>query len=90
MPPVERRYPKKEFARRGDAIYEEKVAPALRPKDKGKLVAIDIDSGDYEIAADELKACDRLRERRPEAQIWLKRVGFPYVHRIGVPGDPTA
>jgi hypothetical protein len=83
MPPLERRYPKEEFRRRGDAIYEQKVEPTLRPKDKGKLVAIDIDSGDFEIAKDELKACDRLRERKPEAQIWLKRVGSQYVFRTG-------
>ena len=55
MPGVERRYPKEEFARRGDAIYERVVAPRLSGRDKGKFVAIDIESGEYEIDKDELR-----------------------------------
>ena len=32
-----------EFARRGQAIYDQTVRPALRPEDEDKFVAIDID-----------------------------------------------
>jgi hypothetical protein len=83
MGSVERRYSKEEFARRGDAIYENDVRPLLKPNDKGKFAAIDIESGLYEINADELKACQKLRKRIPDAQIWMVRVGYRYVHRIG-------
>lgn len=83
MGSVERRYSKEEFARRGDAIYEKDVRPQLKPTDEGKFAAIDIDSGIYEIDADELKAGNRLRARIPEAQIWMVRVGHRSVHRIG-------
>ncbi len=83
MTPVERRYSKDEFARRGDAIYEAQVRPHLKAADKGKFVAIDIETGEYELAADELSACDRLRSRIPEAQTWLVRVGYSYVFRLG-------
>jgi hypothetical protein len=78
-----RRYEKDEFARRGDAIYERDIAPHLKPADKGKFVAIDIETGEYEVAADELAACDGLRVRVPDAQAWLVRVGYPYVYRFG-------
>ena len=37
-------------------------------------VAIDIESSDFEID-DELAAIDRLRERLPDAQIWMVRIG---------------
>jgi hypothetical protein len=86
MRSIKRRYSKREFARRGDRIYENDVRPLLKPADKGKFVAIDIESGAYEIDADELKAGDRLRARVPEAQIWIVRVGHHSVHRIGGPG----
>jgi len=83
MDSVKRRYSKEEFARRGDAIYENDVHPQLKPTDEGKFAAIDIESGMYEIDADELKAGNRLRARIPEAQIWMVRVGHRSVHRIG-------
>jgi hypothetical protein len=83
MSSTERRYNKEEFARRGDAIFESNVCPQLKPEDDGKFVAIDIESDAYEIDAEELPACDRLRARMPQAQIWLVRVGSQYVHRFG-------
>ena len=83
MPVKKRRYPKEEFARRGDAVYAAKVLPRLKPHDRGKFVAVDIETGEYEIAKDELTACDRLDARIPGAQTWLVKVGSPHVHRIG-------
>jgi hypothetical protein len=80
---INRRYSKEEFVQRGDAIYENSVRPQLKADDDGKFAAIDIDSGMYEVDGDEMKACDRLRARAPEAQIWLVRIGSPYVHRFG-------
>ncbi len=80
---TQRRYSKEEFARCGNAIYEQEARPQLKPADKGKFAAIDIESGIYEIDADELKAGNKLRKRIPEAQIWMVRVGHRSVHRIG-------
>jgi hypothetical protein len=83
MATIKRRYGKEEFARRGDAIYESVIRPNLSPDDAGKFVAIDIDTGEYDMDADELTAGDRLRARLPEAQIWVVRVGSRSVHRFG-------
>jgi hypothetical protein len=83
MARVKRRYSKKEFARRGDSVYEKNVRPELKADDDGKFAAIDIESGKYEIDADEMSAGDRLRARIPAAQIWVVRVGSDYVHRFG-------
>ncbi len=83
MASTKRRYRKEEFARRGDAIYENDVRPELKADDEGKFAAIDIESGMYEIDADELKAGNKLRKRIPDAQIWMARVGSRSVHRIG-------
>ena len=83
MGSTKRRYSKEEFARRGDAIYENDVRPQLKPDDEGKFAAIDIDSGMYAVDVDELQAGDRLRARIPDAQIWMVRIGSRYVHRFG-------
>lgn len=83
MTATKRRYSKEEFARRGDAIYEKDVRPQLKADDDGKFAAIDIESGEFALDADELKACHKLRKRIPEAQIWMVRVGYRTVHRIG-------
>jgi len=83
MAATKRRYSKEEFARRGDAIYENEIRPLLKTGDEGKFVAIDIESGMYELDADELRACQKLRARVPEAQIWMVRIGYRAVHRFG-------
>ena len=84
MPVKYPRYSMEEFHRRGDEIYERDIRPRLGPKDQDKFVAIDIESGKYVMAADESSASHRLRDRVPDAQIWLLRVGTRYVHRFGI------
>lgn len=83
MASQQRRYTKEEFASRGDAIYESDIRPGLKTNDEGKFAAIDIESRTYEIDEDELMACDRLRGRVPDAQVWLVRIGSRYLHRFG-------
>lgn len=83
MPATQPRYAKKEFAERGDAMYERKIRPLVESGNEGKFVAIDIETGAYEIDTDELAASDRLVARVPDAQIWLKRIGSRYVRRFG-------
>jgi len=75
------RYSREEFARRGDEIYESDVVPRVGEEDKGKFVVIDIETRAFEVDRDELAAMDRLRARNPDAQLWLRRVGFPYASR---------
>ena len=71
---------------RGRAIYMKKIRPLVYPKETGKIVVIDLRTGDYEIGADqwdEIPVETRLLERRPDADIWRKRVGFQTVHAFG-------
>jgi len=75
--------PIEETARLGDAIYEKKVRAHVEPEHMGDVVAIDVDSGDYEVAEDALAAARSLRDRRPNADVWLMRVGSRWLDRIG-------
>ena len=86
MTPAKRRYSKQEFARRGDALVERKVRPNLTAADEDKFVAIDIETGEYELDKNEMKAADRLRRRVPDPQIWLVHVTLGYLHRFGAAG----
>lgn len=83
MASTKRRYAKEELAGRGDAVYETRVRPHLKPDDEGKFAAVDIETGAYEVAEDELTACDKLNARLPDAQVWLVRIGSCYLHRFG-------
>jgi hypothetical protein len=83
MASTQPRYSKEEFARRGDEIYERDLRSKLEPRSNGQFVAIDIETGAYEVDPDEFAACDRLLTRIPEAQTWLKRVGSRYTRRFG-------
>ncbi|MBD1824971.1 hypothetical protein H6F51_21110 [Cyanobacteria bacterium FACHB-DQ100] len=78
------RYSKEKFARRGDEIYESQVRPQVEKGNHGKIVAIDIETGAFEVADEILTATDRLFERIPDAQPWIVRIGHRAVDRFGV------
>ena len=76
-------YSKEEFARRGDAIYETQIRPLVEAENHGKIVAIDIETGAFEVADDTMTATRRLRERIQDPQPWVVRIGYRAVHRFG-------
>jgi hypothetical protein len=78
------KYSKEEFARRGNEIYETQVRPQVEEGNHGKIVAIDLDTGAFELAKDTMIASDKLLERYPDAQIWRVRIGHKGVHRFGL------
>jgi hypothetical protein len=77
------RYSKEEFARRGDEIYESQVRQQVEEGNHGKIVAIDIETGAFELADDTMVATRQLYERLPDAQPWVVRIGYRAVHRFG-------
>ena len=83
------RYSREEVARRGDEIYDRRVLPRLAPRDEGKLVLIDVETGDYEMDRDEIAASDRLLARHPDAQVWMRQVGSRYARRFGPRSQTT-
>jgi hypothetical protein len=83
MDSLQPRYSKEEFARRGESIFERDIRPHLKGAPANHFVAIDIETGAYEVDKSELAASDRLLARHPNAQIWLRRVGSRFAHRFG-------
>ena len=83
-----------DVAAAGRAVYE-RLRERLEAEAWGRVVVIDVKSGDYEIAENHLVVALRLRERRPGAYTWAERVGYPTVTRLGAgyrpgPADPPA
>jgi hypothetical protein len=77
------RYSKEEFAQRGDEIYDSQIRSKVEEGNHGKIVAIDLETGAFEVDASEIVACDRLEASHPEAQIWMVRIGSRHVRRFG-------
>lgn len=84
-PTQQPRYSKDEFTRRGNALYEEQVRAQVeqQPGSRGKVVALDIETGQFEMAGDAIAASDKLLAHVPDAQIWFVRVGSRALHRFG-------
>lgn len=77
------RYSKAEFVRRGTELYETQIRSQVEAGNRGKLVAIDIETGAFEVADTAIAACDRLYEQHPDAQPWVIRIGHDAVYRFG-------
>jgi hypothetical protein len=59
------RLSKEEHARLGTTIYEQRVRPQVEADNQGKIVAIDIETGAFEVAEDTLTASERLLAHYP-------------------------
>ena len=73
--------PPSEISTKGEAIYE-KLREKLEADHWGDVVVIDIFSGDYEIAPDDLTATLRMFERRPHAMTWGTRIGIGWIYQM--------
>ncbi len=77
------RYSNTEIADRGQALYDRTLRDKLEPSERGKLLVLDIDTGEYEIDTDDVAAVKRARAKRPDGAFYILRVGYSTVYRIG-------
>ena len=76
-------YTKEETARLGREIYDRDIRPTVERDHDGRFLVVDVTSGHYEIADDELTAFDRAGEKNPGGAFFLLRVGRRAAHRLG-------
>ena len=74
---------KDEFTERGKNVYK-LLKPKLEKKFKGKVIAIEVDSGDYVIGSDELDAALKAQKKFPHKIFTFIRVGYPAVHKFRI------
>jgi hypothetical protein len=76
-------YSSDEIARRGQALFDREIRSQLDASAHGKFLALDIETGEFEIDADERAALKRARAKHPDAALYLIRVGHPTAYRLG-------
>ena len=74
---------REETARIGKEIYERDIRRLVEADHFGKVVAIDVGSGSYALGKNAIDASESLRNQRPDAQVWLMRVGHRALYHFG-------
>lgn len=78
----------KDRGENGDRIYSQarkiykKLKSQLEPKYKGKIIAIEVESGKYILGEDELDTALKAKERFPGKVFNFFRIGYPVVHKF--------
>ncbi|NOT63397.1 MAG: hypothetical protein HOP19_24570 [Acidobacteria bacterium] len=73
---------KEEIAHRGKEIYYRDIQPQIAPGNEGRVVAIDVQTGAFEMADLATDSAAQLRIRVPDAIVFFMRVGYPTMARI--------
>lgn len=76
-------YNGEEIARRGQALYQEQIRAEVEAQNKGKYLVINVETGEYEMDADDLAASKRAKARFPDAPLFAMRIGFAAAYRLG-------
>ena len=76
-------YTTDEVGRRGRELYEKKLRAQVESGHAGQFLVLDIVTGDYEIAEEDLTASDRLLARNPHAVLYGLRIGSSTTYRLG-------
>ena len=74
--PYEKHTPE-EVEARGEEIYQQQIRPHVEAGNRGKFVVIDIETGEYELDADDLQATKRALAKRADAVLYGLRIGHP-------------
>ena len=71
-----------EIVQRGKEIYYRDIASVVEVGNYGRVVAIDVCTGEYEVGDDAIVSAAKLRARLPDAVIFFMRVGYPTMARV--------
>ena len=77
-------YTEGEIVQRGQALYEQKIRAAVdNPQNRGKMLVINVETGEYEMDADDVAAAKRAKTRFGDAALFTMRIGYPAAYRLG-------
>ena len=78
------RLSREEVGQRGEALYEQKIRANVETEENiGKMVIIDVETGEYEIDERGLAPARLLQSRRPNAALYGKRIGYDVAEALG-------
>ena len=73
----------RELARRGREYYDRVLRAKLEPEHTGKFLALEVETGDYELGDSQLEALDRAEAKHPDRVFYILRVGYRTAARLG-------
>jgi hypothetical protein len=77
---------REEIADRGHKIYDQNLRTQVETAANiGQIIAIDLNTSEYEIDPDLLTACDRLQAKQPNTITWAGRIGYDAVYSFSGP-----
>ena len=77
------RYSADEIVARGKEIYEQKLKSKLESQNLGKYLVIDIETGEYEMDEDDLRAVLRAYQKNPAGARFEMQIGYATSGTIG-------
>ena len=77
------RYQKGKIAERGQEIYEREIREQVELDHRGEFLALDVETGEYEIDTVPRAALDRAKAKREQPPLFLIRIGYPAAFRLG-------
>ena len=72
-----------EIVARGKKLYETELRNKVESGNIGRFLVVDVETGDYEIDDEDVRASLRLLDRNPGAAVFGIRIGHPVAYRIG-------
>ena len=77
-------YPEDEVVQRGQALYEQQIRAVVdTAENKGKMLVINIETGEWEMDADDVAAAQRAKVHFGDALLFSMRIGYSAAYRIG-------
>jgi len=77
------RYSSAEIVQRGQDLYDQRIRAQVEARHPGQFLVLDIETGDYEIDADDVIAVQQAKTKHPEAAFYIVRIGSPTAYRLG-------
>ena len=75
---------REEVARPAKTLYEERIRPQVETDENiGKMVVIDIDTGDFAVDEQGIESSRQLQARHPNARLYGIRIGYNVAESLG-------
>jgi hypothetical protein len=75
---------REEVARRARALYDSRIRPQVEQEENiGKMVIINVETGEFRVDETGLEAARRLREKQPNARLFGLRIGYNVAASLG-------
>lgn len=76
-------YNGEEIVRRGRQLYEDSIRTRVESGNRGKILVINVETGEHVIDADEMAATETANARFGDVPLFVLRIGHPALYCLG-------